>query len=777
MFLSLICCESLSQPIKVDVLHPKVNLGTMWMGEGDTILSVVNGRYILKSYDNGKSWSTLDAGRNCYKIRVVTANLYFRLDSVYIGGDMFSSSILRTENGGISWDTVWTTEDYDRVYDLIVYDKTHFSYGMVSQNEKMYWNYFTKDGGTTWKRSNQPSDVGLLYEYCGPNNIVGAAFVAYSHNPSSGWMRKMIFSSNGGASIRTSIDTVDYVNDKWVDWLIDNYCVTPDGIVYASAYFYDSTSIKRSTIVRSDNCGASFHMINPLDSYPASYFGIFAFDSVRLICVTQTGYFVTGDGCKTFTWHPIRFDNISVGINGSGHALINRLWMETPDPQPEENVLETTDFGSTWMSRNWGFRYKINSVRAWDDMRWMAACDNNAVLVTSDAGASWAETDFRKAFQLNGYVPDTVKSNIVSEGGIGFIDDFRTMDFGATWSQWNPKEGQPGTRLDYRTLAINRKKELIAVGVSNTKPFSLIVYGSTDWGNTWSQTTLIPMNQVPVDTVLSLCAIPAPDGTIVLVASIMALFPNKPTYKYDHYLIFSSGDDGMSWTYRSSWDGLRDYKYPLVPFDSVQWAINYNSGLHYHTFDAGVTWKIRSYDQMTRMDSSRFLAFSASDDAIRFYCDDLSEKRLEPVFYIEDIPFETYEKSSPLPYEDFTVEYHNGHIWLIGQGGLIAHVSNNWHLLDAQAAALPAKPALSAWYPNPSNGSDVSNNVVLNTCTHLMVGAYDVLGREVERIFDGIAGPGRKTLRWDTGAVRPGVYFIVARTPKQVISTSKVVVK
>lgn len=74
---------------------------------------------------------------------------------------------------------------------------------------------------------------------------------------------------------------------------------------------------------------------------------------------------------------------------------------------------------------------------------------------------------------------------------------------------------------------------------------------------------------------------------------------------------------------------------------------------------------------------------------------------------------------------------------------------------------------LSIPYPNPAR-STTRLELSLPQDTHVRVDVYDVSGRRIRTLADGLLGLGRRTLEWDLaasdgGRVRPGVYMIIGQ--------------
>jgi hypothetical protein len=74
---------------------------------------------------------------------------------------------------------------------------------------------------------------------------------------------------------------------------------------------------------------------------------------------------------------------------------------------------------------------------------------------------------------------------------------------------------------------------------------------------------------------------------------------------------------------------------------------------------------------------------------------------------------------------------------------------------------LPATLSLGKPYPNPFNATQTIP-VTVKPGNHLTVEIYDILGRKVERLFDGDAESSEFNLTWNASAHASGVYFVKA---------------
>ena len=92
-----------------------------------------------------------------------------------------------------------------------------------------------------------------------------------------------------------------------------------------------------------------------------------------------------------------------------------------------------------------------------------------------------------------------------------------------------------------------------------------------------------------------------------------------------------------------------------------------------------------------------------------------------------------------------------GRVYLYGDPSPVAGV---------EVPAPIAKVALGPPRPNPASGS-VSFGVDLPRAMAVRIAVYDLAGREIARVHDGVLGPGRATIEWDARrGPGPGLYFV-----------------
>jgi ligand-binding sensor domain-containing protein len=90
---------------------------------------------------------------------------------------------------------------------------------------------------------------------------------------------------------------------------------------------------------------------------------------------------------------------------------------------------------------------------------------------------------------------------------------------------------------------------------------------------------------------------------------------------------------------------------------------------------------------------------------------------------------------------------------------------------ESQTTLKPAAAILEQNYPNPFNPT-TSIPFVLRENSYTSLIIYDILGKEVARLVDGMVTAGRHEVRWDASSVSSGVYFYRLQT-SMAIKTGK----
>jgi hypothetical protein len=95
---------------------------------------------------------------------------------------------------------------------------------------------------------------------------------------------------------------------------------------------------------------------------------------------------------------------------------------------------------------------------------------------------------------------------------------------------------------------------------------------------------------------------------------------------------------------------------------------------------------------------------------------------------------------------------------------------------STRTVGVPTDPALAAGhapYPNPF-ASSTTLRVVLDASAGVHVEAFDLLGRRVAVLADGVLPPGPHDIRWAPSDLGAGVYLVTARVEGQGLSVWRV---
>ncbi len=97
-------------------------------------------------------------------------------------------------------------------------------------------------------------------------------------------------------------------------------------------------------------------------------------------------------------------------------------------------------------------------------------------------------------------------------------------------------------------------------------------------------------------------------------------------------------------------------------------------------------------------------------------------------------------------------------LYTIADSGAVFRTFHPVTAVQEAGSPIPASFALERNYPNPFNPSTVIS-YQLPVASDVKLVVFDVLGREVATIVDGLEEPGHKSVEWNAGGVASGVYF------------------
>jgi len=100
---------------------------------------------------------------------------------------------------------------------------------------------------------------------------------------------------------------------------------------------------------------------------------------------------------------------------------------------------------------------------------------------------------------------------------------------------------------------------------------------------------------------------------------------------------------------------------------------------------------------------------------------------------------------------------------------IVSNIITGWDAqrLSADVNPNPEEFHLSEPYPNPFNPA-VNINFIQQKTSVVNIGVFDVKGRELTVLFDGLMPRGKSGFTWNAAIYPTGIYFIKARSGNQV---------
>lgn len=422
------------------------------------IFAVVESVGMMRSTDNGMSWTPKNSGLTSTSVQAIAINAK---------GELFagtsSQGVFRSTDHGESWVQVNTG--------IAASNLNIRSLAVDSSNGELFAGasssglYRSRDNGNTWTPL--------------PTGLTGAVTIqVLAINPASGIVfagtdnRGILRSTNNGDTW-TRIDTSSIYKN------VRALVVTASGAVFAGA---DSASVKRA-ILRSTDNGESWEQVLA----PSSSVAWFALNSSDHIWggTTGSGIYVSSDnggnwslrnnGLRGYSIRTIAFDasdHIFAGAHCSG-------------------IFHSTDDGTSWEAMNNGLRYT--------EILSLAVSPTTGMIVAgSHCGGVFRSSDYGDNWEWAGLPGAQVATLTANSSGRFFVGvarfllietqgDIYYADDGITWQKVTPDDDA------YFSFAINSAGHIYA-GTGFYQyvfPFSINDYGdiyrSTNNGGNWSR--------------------------------------------------------------------------------------------------------------------------------------------------------------------------------------------------------------------------------------------------------------------------------------------------
>ncbi|RPH96477.1 T9SS C-terminal target domain-containing protein [candidate division KSB1 bacterium] len=657
---------------------------------------------VMHSSDGGLSWTQQDV-----PVQIGWATLTF-VDSLYgwVAGGIANPGengiIIHTSNGGRDW--IQQTGGINHfIRDVDFVDRNHGWVIAQSRFDGPYMIISTINGGILW------DTLAVVSGYA----LYAMDFV----NATKGWAvgkrvqdsACVLYTADGGGS--------------WTEQLILN-----------DTYFGDLCFLDSLNGWATSSCGLVFHTTNGgltwSDQLPPITIGG---RSRILFRDAQHGWIVSGTGTRP--------------------------------------ILTTSDGGQSWIHFQSPTSASINSIASWDFHHAVAVGAHGYIFVTNDEGANWTETSYRRdwAGVCSGVFSDSMHGWLIggisdgnnaidkiwctTDGGQFWMEQslgintslksgcsadantvwllghngivLHTDNGGAFWQQQTALSGRNILNFDFHDTFNGAAVEGNSIFITSDGGESWSEYSSTYWGS---------YSDVAYADALNIWAV----GSILV---------NADSFVYAG-VVNHSGDAGFTWT-QDTLEGFGELIHVTFGNPSVGFITEHYGRRLLKTVDGGTTWienpnPCRNViDWINATNASDIWAVTDLVEIVHS-TDGGSTWTLEPLMYAHWL--RTLVAPDPR------------HVWAIGTDGCVFRYGEILSPVPDNDKPVVATTFSVSAYPNPFN-PQTTIAFDLPADGRVILTVYDLTGRIVEKIVDGVLPRGSHTLTFDGSKYASGIYF------------------
>ena len=379
------------------------------------------------------------------------------------------------------------------------------------------------------------------------------------------------------------------------------------------------------------------------------------------------------------------------------------------------------------------------AMDACDSMNAVAASSGpNQLLVTTDGGTSWTEKPVPFYMATDISMTDAAHFWIVTGEG---REIYATSDSGESWTE---EYSDTGSTMFMNYIQMFDSKNGIAMGDPATGMPTLWLRTS-DGGMRWSRTSTSLIGAWSGDLWRRMSFV-SPDIGYFFESG---LNPQR---------LLKTTDGGVSWTET----GFTGYMQVLKFYDE-QIGLAYNSmdtaTKVYRTLDGGTTWE---HFAISATGWGNDIEFVPGNPARVWLTD------YDKLFFSSDTGRTWQEqtiKTASLKARDIVCPDAR-HGWILCDDGVIYRTEHADEVIVSVKGGRrpPGTLQLSQNYPNPFNPSTVIS-YRLSAVSEVTVKVYDILGRAVETLVNGMQDAGSHSITFDGSGLASGVYFYRLQTP------------
>lgn len=433
----------------------------MWFFNDNTGIVVGDQGYVGRTTNGGVSFDTTGNGliptnQRCWAVWFADAN------TGYIGAGSqtsFTSRILKTTNGGVSWSLVFSSSS-QYVTALGGFDANNVTAAYSNGNTLR-----TTDGGLNWTES-----TAAIMSI--PNHIT---FVNSSIGLACGSNGAFSRTTNGGVNWTAA-------NTPTTDWSMFQVKAVSANEVYVVG---DATALYKST-----NLGATWTTLPIIVTGPQATFVWYSVDvnAGKMVMSGDYGVVaVSNDGGTTWTSDnnnlksSLNFD-ITTVPGTSKYWTIGRPFGTTTSKQ----MMYSSNSGANWTTYNLGVTGDFFSISMINEFTGYVSGQNNQVLKTTDGGQSWTpKTGPSPVSTSQHYTCEFIDENtgftFVNFSTVSGGNVFKTTNGGDNWTQYST--GATSENI-YHADMVDANTGYCVMNPSN-RP----VYRTTNGGVNWTPLT------------------------------------------------------------------------------------------------------------------------------------------------------------------------------------------------------------------------------------------------------------------------------------------------
>lgn len=430
----------------------------LWFFNANTGIVVGDQGYIGRTTNGGVNFDSVGYGlvasnSRCWAVWFADAN------TGYIGAGSqgaFTSTILKTTNGGVNWTTVYTSATN---YIINIG-------GIDAQNVMGSWSngtlVRTTNGGINWTETPN-SILPFAYNISFLNSTTGFA---------SGGEGKAARTTNGGT-------TWDSINTPAMGWAIFQIKPVSAAEIYAVG---DPSALYKSTDLGSTWIGMPITVPNV---YPYIWYSVDKAGSNLVISGDYGLVAKSTDNGTSWTTTNIQYNT---QIMNDVYIMPNsgKMWYVGRPNALGYQVMFSSNRGNNWQTYGTGSTEEFFSVSMINENTGYVSANNSKVFKTTNGGVNWIPKTNASGTNYSLYCSEFVNENtgwvFVNYSTVAAGNVFKTTNGGDNWTQYTLAATNPGGIMS--ADMVNANTGFVTINSSN-KP----VYKTIDGGMNWTPYT------------------------------------------------------------------------------------------------------------------------------------------------------------------------------------------------------------------------------------------------------------------------------------------------